>query len=161
MATDITHDRSSDFDFEIGDWRVRHRRLKARLCGCSDWEAFDGTADMRTILGGQGNVEDNRLHFPGGDIRAIALRSFDPETQSWAIWWLSQAAPHRLDVPVVGRFEDGVGTFYADDVLDGRPVRVRFLWLRTGTPSPRWEQAMSDDGGQSWETNWTMDFTRL
>ena len=24
----------------------------------------------------------------------------------------------------------------------------------------RWEQAFSDDGGQSWETNWTMAFTR-
>jgi hypothetical protein len=37
---------------------------------------------------------------------------------------------------------------------------VRFLWTRTDTESPRWEQAFSDDGGRTWETNWEMDFTR-
>ena len=57
-------------------------------------------------------------------------------------------------------FEDGVGTFFADDVHDGKAIKLRFLWLDTDTDSPRWEQAMSPDGGQSWETNWTMDFER-
>jgi hypothetical protein len=28
------------------------------------------------------------------------------------------------------------------------------------TPNPRWEQAVSDDGGSTWETNWVNDFTR-
>jgi hypothetical protein len=151
---------SPDFDFEIGRWRVAHRRLKARLAGCQDWEAFEGTSETRPVLGGNGNVEDNLLHISTGSYRAIAIRSFDPASGTWAIWWLDARAPHALDAPVVGRFEDGVGSFYADDMLDGRPVRMRFLWLRTDTATPRWEQALSDDGGQSWETNWTMDFTR-
>lgn len=151
---------SPDFDFQIGRWQVRHRRLKARLVDCRDWEEFDGTSEMRPVLGGNGNVEDNLLHLPAGSYRAIAVRSFDPASGAWAIWWLDSRAPHALDAPVVGRFENGVGSFYADDVLDGRPVRMRFLWLRTNTDTPRWEQALSTDGGQSWETNWTMDFTR-
>lgn len=88
------------------------------------------------------------------------MRSYDAGLDAWSIWWLDGRDPHRIDVPVVGRFLDGVGTFYAEDMLDGASVRLRFLWLRTGTASPRWEQAMSADGGASWETNWTMDFTR-
>lgn len=151
---------SPDFDFEIGRWRVSHRRLKARLAGCQDWEAFEGVSETRPVLGGNGNVEDNLLHISTGSYRAIAIRSFDPARGTWAIWWLDARSPHALDVPVVGRFEDGVGSFYADDMLDGRPVRMRFLWLRTDTDTPRWEQALSADGGQSWETNWTMDFER-
>jgi hypothetical protein len=151
---------SSDFNFQIGSWLVRHRRLKERLLNCGDWEEFNGTAQMRTILGGNGNVEDNFIEFPSGPYRAIALRSFDSASKSWAIWWLSSSAPHSLEVPVIGRFENGVGSFFADDMLRGQPVRIRFLWLRTDTLSPRWEQAMSADNGQSWETNWTMDFTR-
>jgi hypothetical protein len=149
-----------DFDFQQGRWRVRHRRLKVRLAGCTDWEEFDGTCEQRPILGGNGNVEDNLLHISTGSYRAIALRSYDPASGNWAIWWLDGRAPHTLDIPVIGRFADGVGSFYAKDVLDGAPVRMRFLWLRTDTASPRWEQALSADGGTTWETNWTMDFER-
>ncbi|MFC3578864.1 DUF1579 domain-containing protein [Sphingomonas hylomeconis] len=153
-------DVSADFDFQIGRWRVAHRQLKARLANCQDWEAFDGTSEMRPVLGGNGNIEDNVLHVAAGAYRALAIRSFDPALGRWAIWWLDSRAPHALDVPVVGHFENGVGTFLADDVLDGVPVKLRFLWLHTDTETPRWEQALSADGGQSWETNWTMDFTR-
>lgn len=151
---------AGDFDFQIGSWQVTHRRLQARLVGCDAWDEFDGTCDMRPILGGHGNVEDNVLHIPGGTYRAVALRSFDPAQESWAIWWLDGRSPHTLDVPVIGRFDDGIGEFYADDMLEGRPIRLRFVWSRTDTASPRWEQAMSADGGASWEVNWTMDFTR-
>lgn len=156
----MTATHCPDFDFQQGRWRVRHRRLKVRLADCHDWEEFDGTCEQRPILGGNGNVEDNLLHLPGGDYRAIALRSWDPANGNWAIWWLDNRAPHSLDVPVIGRFENGVGTFTADDLHEGRPVRLRFLWLGTDTATPRWEQALSADGGKSWETNWTMDFMR-
>jgi hypothetical protein len=154
------NDHCPDFDFQQGRWNVRHRRLKARLAGCADWEEFAGTSEQRPLLGGNGNIEDNLLHLPGGDYRAVALRSFDPATASWAIWWLDGRAPHMLDVPVIGRLEGGVGSFYADDLLDGRSVRLRFLWLGADGDAPRWEQALSPDGGANWETNWTMDFTR-
>lgn len=160
MAKNGAPTASGDFDFQIGFWRVRHRRLKERLLECHDWEDFEGTSQVRTVLGGNGNVEDNVMAFPAGSYRAIAVRSFDPIEKTWAIWWLSSHAPHKLDVPVIGRFEDGIGTFFADDVLRELPVRVRFLWLRTQTFAPRWEQAMSGDGGRTWETNWTMDFVR-
>jgi hypothetical protein len=148
------------FDFQTGGWRVRHRRLKSRLSGCQEWDEFDGSCEARPLLDGLGNIEDNMLDFPGGAYRAVALRSFDLVARSWAIWWLDGRWPHRLDVPVIGRFENGVGTFFADDQHEGQPVKLRFLWLKTDTDTPRWEQAMSADGGQSWETNWTMDFER-
>ena len=151
---------AQDFDFEFGTWRVRHRRLVRRLAGCTDWEDFDGTSVTRPVLGGAGNIEDNVIDLPSGSVRAIAIRSFDPAQGAWAIWWLSSAAPHRMDVPVIGRFQGGVGTFTAQDTHDGRPVLVRFLWSRTDTPQPRWEQALSPDGGATWETNWTMQFHR-
>jgi len=152
---------TGDFDFQIGSWQVTHRRLKQRLCGCDDWEVFSGTSDMRRVLGGRGNIEDNLLHMPDGAVRAIAIRSYDAALGAWAIWWLSTAAPHALDVPVIGGFDGGIGTFLAQDTLNGQPIAVRFLWLQTDGPTPRWEQAFSNDEGKSWETNWTMDFKRV
>jgi hypothetical protein len=150
----------TDFDFAFGDWSVRHRRLRDRLVGCTDWVEFDGEMSTRPILGGFGNVEDNLLQLPDGPYRAIALRSFDAATGTWSIWWLDARAPGRIDVPVVGTFENGIGTFYADDALDGAPIRIRFQWFTTDAEKPRWEQAFSADGGRSWETNWTMAFRR-
>ena len=151
----------TDFDFMVGSWTVAHRRLNSRLAGCTDWTEFAGTSTTRKILRGFGNVEDNVLHFPEGSVHAAAVRSFDPKTQTWAIWWLDGRSPHHLDVPVVGRFTEGVGSFYADDVLDGRPIRVRFLWHPNGGLQPRWEQAFSADGGSTWEVNWVMHFQRV
>lgn len=150
----------SDFEFVLGDWSVKHRRLKDRLAGCSEWIEFDGEMSTRKILGGFGNIEDNLLKFPEGEFRAVALRSYDAASKTWSIWWLDGRYPGRIDVPVVGSFEGGVGTFYADDTYAGKPIRVRFLWTRPGVDQLRWEQAFSEDAGLAWETNWIMDFFR-
>jgi len=151
---------SNDFYFLMGRWRVSHRRLAKRLAGCVDWQAFDGTCVAQPTLDRQGNVDDNVLNLPGGTYRAVSLRSFDPGSRRWAIWWLDSRDPHRLGPPVVGHFQGGVGTFYADDSFEGRPIRVRFRWTGTGSASPCWEQAFSADAGASWEINWTMTFQR-
>jgi hypothetical protein len=161
MLQDLDPAAPTDFDFIIGDWRVLHERLNSRLTGCTEWTCFEGRTSTRKTLGGWGNVEDNLLHLPGGDYRAAAVRAFDPATGTWAIWWLDGRAPHSLDVPVRGGFENGVGHFHADDRLDGQPIRVRFTWSVPDDGHPRWEQAFSPDGGASWETNWRMQFMRI
>jgi hypothetical protein len=152
-----------DFDFLFGRWHVAHRRLRQRLAGGTEWDLFGGWSEARPLLDGRGNVDDNLIELPaalGGAYRAATLRSFDAGSDSWSIWWLDGRWPGRLDVPLVGRFDpEGTGLFFADDHFEGRPIRVRFLWLRTRTERPRWEQAFSADGGASWETNWEMDFT--
>lgn len=157
MITNSAH----DFDFLHGRWQVTHRRLSERLCGSDDWQTFDGTCSAQPLLSGQGNIDDNLLHLPGGSYHAISLRTHDPRTGRWSIWWLDGRQPHRLDVPVLGSFEQGVGIFFADDAFDGRAIRVRFRWTDTHTDAPLWEQAFSADDGVSWEVNWTMRFQRL
>ena len=149
-----------DWSFIQGRWRVHHRRLVARLTGSNEWQEFEGTSELWPLMDGAGNVDDNFIDLPGDPYRAASLRSFNPATGNWSIWWLDGRKPGELDLPVVGRFVDGVGRFEADDIFNGRPIRVRFLWTRIDTDSPRWEQAFSADSGQTWETNWEMDFTR-
>lgn len=149
-----------DFGFQTGEWRVRHRKLRERLVGASDWVEFPGTCRAFEVMGGEANVEDNLLEDPAGAYRAAAFRRRDPETGRWSIWW-HDGRSGGLDPPVQGRFEDGVGTFLAEDVLDGRPIRVRFVWSEITPTSARWEQAFSADGGATWEVNWVMTFERV
>jgi hypothetical protein len=150
-----------DFDFFIGEWKVHHRQLKERLVGSHEWMQFEGTTSTRKILGGLGNMDDNLLDKPGSAYRAVTLRSFDPANGQWSIWWLDGRTPSaNLDPSMKGRFENGIGTFHADDTLDGKPICVRFTWSHSSATACHWEQAFSPDGGTTWETNWSMDFRR-
>ena len=148
-----------DFDFFVGDWRVRHRRLKRRLAGDSEWAEFDGQTTTRQILGGLGNIDENIIGLPEGAYQAVTLRLYSPDDGLWSIWWVDGRNP-GLEPPVRGTFEAGVGTFFGDDVFEGRPIRVRFVWSNITARSARWEQAFSADGAAAWETNWTMAFER-
>jgi hypothetical protein len=159
-SQDTQADGHTDFDRLFGRWNVRHRRLQKRLEGDTRWDEFAGTSETRPMLGGFGNVEDNLIEFPDGTYRAAAVRTFDPATGLWAIWWIDGRNPSVIDVPVRGSFKDGVGTFLCDDVLDGKPIKVRFIWSEITESAARWQQAFSADGGETWETNWDMRFSR-
>ncbi len=152
---------SPDFDFFMGIWTCRHRYLRRRLARCSDWIEFDGSCAARRILDGYGNMDEADIALPGDRYRGMSLRTYDPDRDRWSIYWLDSRRPGFLFPPVVGGFDKGIGTFYGDDEHDGRAIRVRFLWSRITPQSARWEQAFSLDEGNSWETNWTMDFTRM
>lgn len=150
-----------DFDFLVGSWTVQHRRLKHRLAHSNEWETFPGTCKTWLLLDGQGDVDDNVLQAPTGTYRAASLRSFDSGAKSWSIWWLDSRHPHELDPPVVGAFRHGTGTFFAKDTFESRPIVVRYIWSDITHNSAKWQQAFSDDGGKTWETNWIMEFQRL
>lgn len=148
---------SHGFDFEVGQWRVHHRMKRPS----GEWIEFDGTCSMRTLIDGSGNVEEHTFHRPSGVTYGVALRAYDAKTGSWAIWWVDSRDPHgAIDPPVKGRFVDGVGTFYSDGVVNGKPTRTRFTWSNITPNSARWQQAFSDDDGKTWSTNWIMEFQR-
>ena len=151
---------ANDFDFLIGDWSVVHRRLKRRLVGETQWLEFTGPASVRKILDGLGNIDEYRIDLPEGAFTGATLRLFNLATRDWTIYWMDSRNP-KLDPPMVGRFEDGRGIFFGDDSFDGKPIRVRFIWSPLTGTTCRWEQAFSADGGKTWETNWTMSFTRV
>jgi hypothetical protein len=147
-----------DFDFLVGTWQVANRRLKVRHVGSSDWDEFPGHNTMRTILGGLGNVDE--IVFPTKGWSGVTLRLFDPQLRQWSIYWVN-SRDGIMQPPVVGTFEDGIGKFYCDDVDDGRPIRVRYIWSQITGQSAHWEQAFSVDGGATWETNWVSALRRV
>jgi hypothetical protein len=148
-----------DFDFWMGSWRCRNRRLRERLAGSDEWDEFESTVVARPILDRLGNEDEFRTDYGGGFV-GMSFRFFDPVRKRWSIYWADTRRSGELDPPVFGGFSGDAGVFEGDDTLDGRPIRVRFIWSGITTPTPRWEQAFSEDGGATWETNWIMDFAR-
>lgn len=157
---------SDDFNFLRGHWRVQNRRLVKRLQGCNEWESFCAIQHNQALPGNIGNFDDFVADSWRPGFVGLSLRLFNPQTQLWSIYWLDNQTAGldragQLLAPVVGQFDDGIGVFEGDDVLDGRAIRVRYTWSAITGESARWEQAMSADGGQCWEMNWCMVFQRI
>jgi hypothetical protein len=149
-----------DFDFFFGDWNIHNRRLKERLAGCTEWIEFEATSVVRPIWGGLAHMDEyDAKETPLGHLQGMTVRLFDPKSQQWTIYW-AYAGNGKFDTPMIGSFTNGVGEFYDQEMFEGRAIYVRFLWSNISQASARWEQAFSEDGGRTWETNWVMEFRR-
>lgn len=147
----------NDFDFFHGEWTVLHRRRTDFLDADSGWEEFRGTSRCLPLFDGAANVDE--IDMPHLGSKGLTLRLFDQESRQWSLNW-SSSRSGKLFPPVVGRFEGGRGEFHGDDTHDGRDVRVRFVWSGVSPTTARWEQGFSVDGGETWLTNWIMEFSR-
>ena len=152
-------DGRADFDFIIGRWNIHHRRLREWLKGSTSWEEFEGTAVDRKILGGLGSISEVTLQRASGPLEGMTVRIFDPKSEQWSIYWVD-SVHGILTTPMIGGFTQGRGAFYAQEIFEGKHIFSRFLWSDITTTSCHWEQAFSEDGGSTWETNWMMELNR-
>ncbi len=153
------HDGRSDFDFLIGEWKVNNRRLRERLKGSTSWEEFELVSVVRKVLGGLGNVDEFTMDRASGLLYGMTVRLYDPQSHQWRLHW-ADSVSGILQEPVVGKFENERGEFYDHELFEGKAIFCRYIWSEITETSCRWEQAFSEDGGRSWETNWIMDFVR-
>ncbi len=148
----------SDFDFLTNMKKIRLRRLVERFADCHEWVEVDTTYKFQKILGGLGNTDTMTATVEGRYFEGYSLRLLDQARDEWSIYWADNWRV-TLDPPLVGRFRSGAGVFLGTDSFNGQQVTARFLWSGIAAHSVRWEQAWSLDGGKTWETNMTMDFT--
>ena len=148
--------RAHDFDFLLGYWHVHNRRLRQRHAGCEVWDEFPATSQAWVMLDGAVSVDETR--FPTQGFSGMTLRTLDPATKLWSIYWINSASG-QLFPPVRGGFDGERGEFHGEDSDAGRAVRVRFIWTRLGPDAARWQQAFALEGG-AWEENWVMALTR-
>ena len=107
------------------------------------------------ILNGLGNTDNFLTSFDGRPFEGMTLRLFNPVTKLWSIYW-ADSNVGVLDTPVVGSFDNNIGTFYTKDVFNGKNIIVMFQWDKTDINKPVWSQAFSEDNGNTWEWNWYM-----
>lgn len=148
--------KPGEFDFLTGEWRIQHRRLQTP--GGNDWDEFPGEATVWAILGGVGSVEE--LRIPARDFSGLGLRLLDVGKGIWSDFWVNGKSGVLTAPGQTGYFENGAGIFRADEMEDGKLIKVRGTWDRITPKSCRWHQTVSRDGGKHWEDNWFMDWTR-
>jgi hypothetical protein len=153
-------DGQHDFDWEIGNWSTHLRYLPEPLTGSTRWVEYQGTSDVRAILGGRANLVELAVEGPAGRIEGTSLRLYNPQARQWTLNFAS-VRNGMLTPPMTGGFDGhGLGTFYGLDTVDGRTVLVRFVISDVTANSARFVQSFSIDGGTTWEPNWIAVDTR-
>jgi hypothetical protein len=169
-------DGSHDFDFIYGKWRMPNHRLKKRLAGSHEWDDFITCDEGSALPGGIGDIDYWKASY-WKDFVGVTVRTYDPKTALWRIYWVDNTfSAGVVAPPVVGKFAGNVGIFEGHDTSNGTPVIARFTWTLNPKPSEvaakweqalnpkglkvvaKWEQAFSTDGGKTWETNWYNEF---
>ncbi len=158
-VTRTEHDGRQDFDFEIGSWKTHVSRLQHPLTGSNTWTQYDGTTVVRKVWDGRANLLELEVDGPAGHLQLLSLRLYNPQSHQWSLN-LASSRTGVLGVPTVGQFKNKRGEFFDQETLDGRAILVRFVISNITANSCHFEQAFSDDGGQTWEVNWIADDTR-
>ena len=144
---------ANDFDFLVGRWRLKHKRLKSRLTHSNEWEEFETTVEDYDILEGMGNMDIGHSMTDGKPWEGRTIRLFNEKTKLWSLYWMTSNSG-KMDPPVIGSFENGVGHFFGKDTYNGKKIIVLFRWDARDKEHSKWSQAFSVDNGKTWEWNW-------
>jgi hypothetical protein len=158
--TPATRDGQHDFDFEIGNWKTHLSRLLHPLTGSNTWIEYEGTSVVRKVWNGRANLLELEVDGQAGHLEALSLRLYNPESHQWSLNF-SNRSGGTLSQPTIGEFKNGRGEFFDQETLNGRAILVRFVISDITPNSCHFEQAFSDDGGKTWETNWIATDTRV
>ncbi|MBS1730428.1 MAG: hypothetical protein JSS67_06580 [Bacteroidetes bacterium] len=154
------HDGQNDFDFEIGEWKTQLKVLSKPLSGSTSWEEFEGITTVTKVWNGQANLVELSADGPSGQIIALSLRLYNPQSRQWSLNF-SRLNSGKMAIPSIGEFKNGRGEFYNQEIFNGRSIFVRFIISDITKNTCRFEQAYSEDGGKTWEVNWIALDTRM
>lgn len=159
-AAPAARDGQHDFDFNDGTWKTHIRRLRKPLSGSSDWIELNGTVTTRKIWGGKAQMEEVEADGPEGHFEDLGVFLYNPATHQWTQSF-ANSKEGRIGAPMFGEFRNGRGEFFDQEELNGRAILARFVWFDIAPDTHRVEQAFSDDGGKTWEPNFTAELTRV
>ncbi len=160
QSTPMGREGQHDFDFEIGTWKTTLKSLKNPLTGSSTWIEYTGTTVVKKVWNGFANLVELDVTGPSGQIKALSLRLYDPQSRQWSLNF-ANAIGGGIAIPTIGSFKNGRGEFYNQETLNGRAIFVRFVISDITANSCHFEQAFSADGGKIWEVNWIADDMRI
>src|SRR5947208_3598170 len=80
-------DGQHDFDFNIGVWKSRIRRLQHPLTGSKEWIDVNATVTVSKVWQGRANLEEIEADGPTGHIEGLTLRLYNPESRQWYLYW--------------------------------------------------------------------------
>lgn len=158
-STAAARDGQHDFDFSIGAWKTHITRLEKPLSGSTTWIKMEGTKTERKIWNGRAHLEEIEADGPTGHMEGLTIFLYNPQAHQWSQTFAS-SRNGTLGNPIVGAFKDGRAELFGQDTFNDKTILVRGTWSDITRDSHKFEQAFSEDGGKTWETNFIALLTR-
>jgi hypothetical protein len=159
-ATSATvRDGQRDFDFNLGTWKIHVERLIHPLTGSKTWVTLEGTKVVRKIWDGRAQIEQVEADGPSAHLENMGLMLYNPKSQQWNLTFVN-SSDGSPEAPLIGEFKSGRGEFFDSETYNGRAIFVRLAWSDFTPTTHHMEQAFSEDGGKSWESNLKVTLTR-
>jgi hypothetical protein len=152
-------DGQHDFDFSVGTWKTHITRLQKPLSGSTTWIKMEGTKTERKIWNGRAHLEEIEADGPTGHMEGLTLFLYNPQAHQWSQTFAS-SRNGTLGNPIIGAFKDGRAELVGHDTFNDKTILVRGIWSDITQDSHKFEQAFSEDGGKTWETNFIALLTR-
>jgi hypothetical protein len=137
-------------DFWVGEWDLTWPGAKGSPGG-------KGTNRIEKILGGC-VIQEN---FAGDGPQALVGRSvstYSVQEKKWKQTWVDNQGAY-LDL--AGEFKDGEMTLGRQGTgPDGKPRLARMVFFHIKPDSFDWRWEASADGGETWQINWPIHYSR-
>ncbi len=139
-----TSPEARQFDFWIGDWELSWadggrgtNRIEAAMNGCVILENFDGQASIQ--------------------LTGMSVSVYSPALNTWRQTWVDNQGNY-LDFS--GGWKDGRMILARDAVERPGNHQQRMVWYNISTESLEWNWERSEDGGQTWQVLWHIQYQR-
>lgn len=152
-------DGAHDFDFAVGVWKTDIVRRVHPLSGSDETMHLVGTVTGRKVWDGRAQLEEIEADGPNGHWEGMTAFLYDPKARQWSMNF-ANSAEGKINVPMIGSFENRRGELIAQDTLNGRSVLVRGVWSDITPTSHTYQESYSADGGRTWEVAFTAHKTR-
>ena len=148
--------QAHQFDFWAGNWNVESRTLQQD----GTWLETDQEWNAEEVVGGCLFIDFADGDFSGHRMRGMGTRFYVPSDNQWVITWTSTDNPGGWG-EWRGNFDaDGNADFFQETETPNGVVTSRIRWEDITDNSAHWEYGVSRDGGQTWTTFWTMEFSK-
>ncbi|MFY9719141.1 MAG: hypothetical protein WAK16_05790 [Candidatus Cybelea sp.] len=146
-------------DYQFGAWRVHVSRLVDPASPHERWVQYDGTHVVTPLVDGKANIGVLEIAGPAGSIEGLQLRTFDPSTGRWKLWFAS-GTDGEVQAPSIGRVDNGEGVFFERTRVGGRPAHMRTVSTRLTETTYRDVISYTLDGN-TWHPSWIASYTKI
>jgi hypothetical protein len=131
-------------DFWLGEWDV-------------SWDDDQHGSNHITRILDDKVIQEKFDGAPAIPFQGLSLSVYSPHVGLWRQTWVDDEGSYWH---FLGGVENNEMILATDDVVDGRPVKLRMIFYNIDHDQLDWRWERSDDGGQTWQLKWQLHYRR-